>query len=197
MAFELDALVSKAHGERREGVWGWFVTPTPWVGSAAYFHVVFKPAPTDALRDVAERWRFPNALVDLLSRNNGAILFCGSISVYGVHLAGQLLNRTDPYARLPFNIEWENDTWRYERERLLVIGAYRQDGSVACIDRTTSGVIIFPRGGDEPIAAFDNLGHWLTSEIARYRNLYDEQGRLFGTAEETGPPRPLDRKKVN
>lgn len=197
MVSVLDSLVSGAEGACREGVHAWFFTPTPWIAPAAHLHVVFKPAPTEALQDVARRMRFPGSFAKLLSSHNGATLFCGDLAVYGVHQVGQLLNRTDPYARLPFNIEWENDSWRNDRDRLLVIGGYRYDGSRVCADRTTAEVSVFPRDGGEPIAVFKSVEDWLTVEIARFRRLYDAEGRFFGTQEETGPPGSMDSRKSN
>ncbi len=197
MLLELDSLVADAEGARREGAHACFLTATPWVGPAAYLHVVFRPAPKAPLREVAERWRFPTEFTDLLREHNGMILFSGSIAVYGVVPSGQLINRTDPYARLPFNIEPENASWSHDPDRFLVIGGYQEDGSRACMDRMTSEVFVFPRRGTDPIVVFGTLDQWLTSEIARYRNLYDREGRLFGTPEATGPPRPIGRNKLN
>jgi len=197
MLLELDALIADAGGSRRQGGHALFLTATPWVGPAAYLHIVFSPAPKVPLSEVAERLRFPTDFTELLSHHNGVILFSGSIAVYGVASQGQLIDRTDPYARLPFNIEPENAGWGHDPDRLLVIGGYQEDGSKACMDRLTSEVFVFPRGCSDPVAAFGGLDQWLTSEIARLRTLYDREGRLFGTPEETGPPRPVSREKLN
>jgi hypothetical protein len=189
--------MSEPHGVQRESAAAWFLTPTPWVGPAAYLHILYKPAPKPVLGQVAHRWRFPREFSELLSEHNGAILFSGSIAVYGVVPAGQLLNRSDPYGLPPFNIEPENESWSYQSDRFLVVGGYRQDGSRACIDRVDSRVLVFPRGAQTPIACFANVSDWIDREVDRYRTLYDREGRLVGMPEETGPPRSLDSRKLN
>ena len=190
----LERLLGDSKGACREGLHGSFLTPMPWSGPAAHLHIVFKPAPEKALRDASTRLRFPNDLQQLLAAHNGAVLFRGDLAVYGVHEEGQLLNRTDPFARLPFNIEWENDSWWLDRDRLLVVGGYRFDGSRACIDRETSRITVFPRNGDEPLVVFRNLDDWLGKEISRYQQLYSVEGQLLGDADETGPPGAAGRR---
>ena len=44
-------------------------------------------------------------------RYGGAILFSGALSFYGLHAPGQLLNRQDPFSRLPFDIQDESMNW--------------------------------------------------------------------------------------
>ncbi len=183
----LTAIV-EGRSDVRESPAAWFVTPTPWVAPQAYFHVVYKPAPHDALASAAKAWLFPPPLIDLLARNNGARLFSGALSVYGVVPLGQRLNRLEPFSLPPFNIERENESWALDPDHLVVVGGYQLDGSRACVDRRDSRVLVFARGDMQPSASFVSLGAWLECEIERYHGLFDKDGHLTGAPEEVGPP---------
>jgi hypothetical protein len=160
-------------------------TPVPWIGPHAYLNVVFKPAPNDALFEVAQKLRMPVCVLQFLQIHNGVVLFSGALSVYGVHRPGQLLQRDDPSFALPFNIELENRNWPpVDSARFLSIGGYGFDGSRVCIDREDSRIFLFRRAQEalhnEPSYSWQNMGAWLTSEIARLSSLYDWKGvRLF------------------
>lgn len=177
-----------------------FLTHRPWAAPEAYLHVVFKPAAAEVLAQFEREWRAPRELVETLRLNNGAHLFAGSLSVFGVVRAGQLLNRSNRYELPPFNIERENGEWM-RGGRFLAVGAYRLDGSRACISRENGEVVVFPKAhharpqSKETNAStgvrFGSLEEWLRAEIERYRCLYDEAGRLVGLPELTGPPRSV------
>jgi hypothetical protein len=171
-----------------------FRTHVPGVGPLAYLHVIFKPAPEDVLPDAARKLRMPTALVEFLRLQNGATLFSGALSVYGVHRPGQLLHREDPFFDLPFNIELENYNWPpADKARFLAMGGYGFDGSGVCIDRNDSKVYLFERGQQtllpEPSCSWPSLDGWLTNEIARLSMLFDNQGRRVVDESQTLPLR--------
>ena len=124
----------------------------------------------------------PSTLIAFFEKQNGAILFSGALHVYGVHPAGQLLNREDDFSRLPFNIETENDNWPpVNRKQFLAIGGYGFDGSHVCIDRTNSRLYLFQRGVEGlakvPSCCWENIEGWIVGEIGRLSTMYDSHGK--------------------
>ncbi|MDP9112609.1 MAG: hypothetical protein M3O20_02885 [Acidobacteriota bacterium] len=103
---------------------GCFRTLVPWVAPEAFLNIVFKPAPQELLSRLAEKWRFPLTVVDVLVQQNGAMLFSGSLNLYGVVESDTVLNRQDRFSLPPFNIDNENDSWTFDRDCLLVVGGY-------------------------------------------------------------------------
>jgi hypothetical protein len=163
-----------------------FRTRLPWVAPEAYLNIVFKPAPANLLSEVAERWSFPSAVVDFLRRQNGAMLFSGSLNLYGVVEPKRLLNREDHFSLPPFNIERENKSWTFHPDRLLVVGGYKFDGSRACMDRGDGQIHVFQKGQGIPAASWASFDSWLVSEIARLRPLFDGEGKRTGPESEPG-----------
>jgi hypothetical protein len=165
-----------------------FRTLVPWVAPEAYLNIIYKPAPPAFLSTVAAKWSFPPAVVDFFSKQNGANLFSGALSLYGVVEPGRLLNRRDPFSLPPFNIEDENSSWKFDRDRLLVLGGYSFDGSTACVDRADGQIHVYRQRQKTPTVSWSSLSAWLTSEVARLGSLFDDEGRMTGLESETGPP---------
>jgi hypothetical protein len=168
------------------------LTHTPQNGPSAYLNIIFKPVPRKALRDVAQEMQMPQSLIELLQDQNGAILFSGALSIYGIHLHGQLLDRTSSSFNLPFNIKQENLNWPpYDRTRFLAIGGYGFDGSSVCIDRNDANLYLFQRADHGlravPSSKWRNLEEWLTNEIARLSNLFDSRGQRLVDESQTVP----------
>jgi hypothetical protein len=195
MAIELLRLLALFENvSDRESDIAYFRTHVPWIGSLAYLHIIFKPAPEDVLADAARRLRMPVPLIEFLARQNGAILFSGALSVDGVHRTGQLLNREDPFSLPPYNIENENNNWPpYDPERFLGIGGYSFDGSTVCIDRRDQQIYLFERGQETllqtPLCSWQDLDQWITSEITRLSVLFDRRGKALVKEFQTLPPR--------
>lgn len=176
----------------RESETAFFRTHVPQAGSLAYLNIIFKPAATDVLRRVAVQLRMPAVLSEFLKVQNGAILFSGALSIYGVQRSGQLLNRGDPFFDLPFNIEEENRNWPPpDSHRFLAIGGYSFDGSIVCIDRSDCSLSRFSRGEQEllkaPLFKWPSLQGWLTTEIARLSVLFDRRGTRLVDESQTVP----------
>lgn len=172
----------------RESKTARFRTLVPWVGPEAYLNIVYKPATPRLLFTVSEKWRFPNAVTNFLLHQNGAMLFSGSLNLYGVVETGHLLNRDDRFTLPPFNIEVENASWRLTPNRLLVIGGYKCGGSRVCIDRFDEHIHVFGRKQSAPRVSWSSLEEWLTQEIVRLSSLFDGDGRPLSPESETGPP---------
>jgi hypothetical protein len=169
-----------------------FRTHVPWIAELAYFHIIFKPSEGNTLREAMARLEIPLPLVNFLKKQNGAILFSGAMSIYGVHALGQLLNRDDPFARLPFNIESENYSWPpFDQKRFLAIGGYGFDGSQVCIDREDSQIYLFQREARSlarvPSYHWQNIEDWIVSEIKRLSTMFDAYGRRIVDERQTLP----------
>jgi hypothetical protein len=165
-----------------------FRTRVPWVAPEAFLNIVYRPAAARLLSEVADRWSFPSVVVDFLRRQNGAMLFSGALNLYGVVESGRLLNRADRFSLPPFDIERENKSWKFDSERLLVVGGYRFDGSRTCIDRMDGQIHVFRKGQRIPAVSWANFDCWLLGEIGRLCALFDEDGKRIGPESETGPP---------
>jgi hypothetical protein len=188
----LDSVSSFAEVNDRETETAFFRTHVPWVAPLAYLHVIFKPlAETDLLAAIS-RLDLPSPLAGSFALQNGASLFSGNLKLYGLHKPGQLLNRSDPFSRLPFNIENENDRCsRDVLDHLLVIGGYGFDASRVCIDRQKLSVHAFRSNGRSldttPFYSWMSLDQWLTEEVARLSDLFGRDGRLLVHESETLP----------
>lgn len=190
MCIDLLSLVSKFRRfDDHENANASFRTRVPWIGPEAYLHIVYKPALPKLLSEAAERWSFPAEIFDFLKHQNGAMLFSGSLNLYGVVDPERLLNREDRFSLPPFNLERENTSWKFHPERLLVIAGYRLDGSRVCIDRTDRRIHIFQKGQRIPLASWATFEEWLLSEVERLTDLFDESGRRTSPEAQTGPPR--------
>ena len=136
--------------------------------------------------------RFPAPFMDLLKKQNGAILFAGSLSVYGVLSTNKSLNREQPFMLPPFDIEDENKRWPpYDPERLLCIGGYGFDGSGACIDREDGRIHVFRRAtrtlAKSPVATWPSLDTWIRTEVSRLSSLFDSKGNRLADESLTIP----------
>jgi len=169
-----------------------FRTHVPWVAPEAYLHMIFKPAARDVLADAAQRQRIPPVFQEFLAIQNGAILFSGALSIYGVVHPGQPLERSATFSRLPFSIESENSDWRpYDPDRFLAIGGYGFDGSRACIDRRSLQIALFQRGEagllSTPLLSWKSLEQWVREEISRLSALFDANGKRLVNESQTLP----------
>ena len=190
MNIDLMSLVSKFRRfDDQENANASFKTRVPWVAPEAYLNIIYRPAAPKVLFEVAARRSFPPEVVDFLKRQNGAMLFSGSLNMYGVVAPGRFLNRSDSFLLPPFNIEQENRPWKVDPDRLLVVGGYTFDGSRACVHRGDGKVHVFQKGRQIPLVSWPSFDNWLMSEIGRLCALFDEEGRRIGPLGETGPPR--------
>jgi hypothetical protein len=190
---KLIKLLSKFHSfNDRESEAAFFLTNVPWVAPQAYLNIIFKPAPTDALNHVKTALALPASFCELLGSQNGAIMFSGALCIYGVHKPRQLLDRSNPFALPPFDIELENSNWPPDdAERLVAIGAYGADGSRVCMDRFKLHLELWPREAprlrSSPPLLWESLDQWILSEIPRLSMLFNETGKLLVADAETLP----------
>lgn len=159
------------------------------VAPEMYLNVVYKSAEQVALSDAARRLNFPGLFVEFLAKQNGAHLFAGALSIYGIHRRGQLLNRMTPFLLPPYNIADANCAWPSDPDRLLVIGGYRFDGSSVCMDRHDLHIDVFGRNqSHQPRSSWPSLSHWITGEVRRLSILFDSRGKRLVEESQTPPP---------
>lgn len=70
--------------------------------------------------------------------------------------------------------------WGRDRQRLLVFGFYRSDGSRVCIDRESSVIELYGPDKKGPLYAWSRFEDWLTSEFQRFSERFDKSGRVIG-----------------
>lgn len=166
----------------------YFRTQTSWRSPGSYLHVIYKPLPASLLGPPLRRLAAPPPEYDLLESYNGARLFAGAFSVFGVWKPGQLLG--EELWDLPtFDLEMMN---RETDQALgLAIGCYG-DSALVFLDRYTEEVACWFKG--EIVFRWDTVGQWLTSECARLSTHFDERGCLLQG--ESKPASPPARRRV-
>ncbi len=175
--------------ERESGT-AFFFNHAPWIAPKAYLHIVFKGAAPSALNDVGDLLHLPDSWRQMLAIQNGAILFSGSLSVYGVHASGALLNRRDVFEQLPYSIISENRSWPMkDRDRFVVLGGYDYDGSRAVLDTHDGSVIVVPRKHETILNRWQDTNLWLTEELRRLSLLFGDDGKIRVSEEDTLPTR--------
>jgi len=93
MSIDLLSLISRFRPfDDRENANASFRTRVPWVAPEAYLNIIYKPAPPKLLSEIAGKLSFPLSVIDFLRQHNGAMLFSGSLSLFGVVEPGRLLN---------------------------------------------------------------------------------------------------------
>ena len=165
----------------------WLKTATPWVGDLAYFSVIYKPASRRLVERCLDELESPMELREFYAECNGAHLFGGQLSVYGIVPPGQLLNRSDPYSLPPFNLGQASQRWRNDADRYLPFGFYQYDGSQVCIDRSTSEAVLFGPEAKMTASRWMNFWQWLDAEFSRFSSFFDDQGRPLGPNSLVGP----------
>lgn len=185
------ALEEQGWRRERESSAATFYNFTPWIAPQAYLHIVFKPADKTALNEVSCLINLPITWQDALAEQNGAILYSDAISIYGVRSSGALLNRTDVFEMPPFSIVDVNRSWPVEpRERFLVIGSYSYNGTRVVLDKDDGSVLAIPRQSEKLLCRWPDPDAWISDELRRLSMLFDREGRILVSMEQTLPNWP-------
>lgn len=185
----LAVLAGYDHSGDRESEIAFLRTRTPWVAPEAYLHIIYKPiVDTALLKMMADELALPASMIEFLQQQNGARLFSGNFSLFGIASPGQLLSRKGILSLLPFDIARENRERRFSyKQRFLAVGGYGFDGSTALLDRLEGRVTVVKSGSDQPIMSWTGFEEWLESEITRLSSLFDNVGRLLAEESATVP----------
>jgi hypothetical protein len=167
-----------------------FMTNVAALGPEAYLHIIFKAANEEIQQMIIEPLGLPPDLRDFYRRYNGAHLFSDMFSLYGFRPVVYQLNRVDrrqtmPYDILDVNREYTDDL---VASGIILIGSYGYDRSEVYVDKSTNSAHCAV-GGDlgKTRATWPSFEMWLTEEIARLSNCFDEHGNRLVELEETLP----------
>jgi hypothetical protein len=170
----------------QESETAYFRTNVPSVAPLAYLHIIFKPVPDPVRSERTQALQIPRSLADFYRAQNGAILFSGSMSIYGLHQPGQLIERDDVFRILAFNIEDHNS--EPPRPSLLCCGGYSVDGSSVWIDRIDGIIYRYMQHLRAPCNTWRSLEEWIGHEISRLSALFDRRGTNLSDLSFTAPP---------
>jgi hypothetical protein len=173
--------------ERESGT-AYFYNFAPWIAPNAYLHIVFKGANKHSLEVVGDEIQLPQGWRDTLATQNGAILYSGAISFFGVNFPTALMSRADVFEGPPFSIVDENRNWpSKEPDRYVSIGGYGYDGTRAVLDRRDGDVFAMPRKTDSVLRRWPDADTWVRQELDRLTKLFDRDGKITMPKEETVP----------
>lgn len=166
----------------------------PSVGPEAFLNIIFNPLPEATVARLGRELRCPDALMQFFRRYNGLRLFFDELSVFGMRERGALLDRSSPVEvptlslRDTLNELRHYPTWN---DDIYPVGWYAYDGSYALMRRPDDSVYCSV-GSDLSAVRVEwtDFDSWLTSEISRIADLYDEKGIRLVSAAHTVPSRP-------
>lgn len=168
-----------------------FYNFSPWIAPQAYLHIVFKPADRVTLREISRIIKLPQSWQDTLAVQNGAILYSDAISIYGVRSPTALLNRRDAFELPPCSIVDENRSWPVNPiERFVTIGGYSYDGTRAVLDRDNGSVLAILRKSERVLCRWPDPDTWINEELTRLSILFDREGKILVSREQTLPNWP-------
>lgn len=161
------------------------------VGPEAYFHIIFPELNNAEIAKIENTLgtELPVQYVEFLRKANGAILFGGNFSLYGLRTS---FVREGEESYQPFSIETPNIKER-PKDALsdwIIIGGYRQDGSRLYIDKN-SGMVY----RSERTRASHQLNSWkdfwsmLDAEVDRMSKLFDVSNQIIGSEDDLVPTR--------
>lgn len=162
-----------------------FRTLTPWVAPEAYLNIIYHPVDSDVLGTAESRAQIPEPLKAFYRLQNGAVLFNGRLSVYGLVRAGTLINRSDPYSNPPWDLFDYNPTKRWPA--WVKIGGYPELPGDTFLE-VGSGVIELANKKNVAISRWPSLEDWLSRELTRMSQLFDEFGRPLESEEVINSP---------
>lgn len=151
----------------------------PHVAPEAWLHIVFAPLLDDAVLERLERDlpvpTHPDFL-EFLRLSNGLDLFSCALCLYGRRTS---YARTGDDTRQPFCLMTANTLERPKSAKKwqLIIGGYRNDGSLLSLDTRDGTVFRTKRRSAKVLNRWPTLMTMLRDETVRLAALFDEQGR--------------------
>ena len=150
----------------------------PDVGPKAFTHVLFAGLPYKLVEEAmaSSRVLIHPTYAQYLTEYNGAILFQGELSLYGVRakLSRDADNR-QPFDVVGLNNPGERPDWSFSDG--TVVGGYRSDGSVLYMTSGSDSISrrIFDSG--ELLGTWSTFGLFLEHEVERLISLHDRGGK--------------------
>lgn len=148
----------------------------PHVGAHAYLHVVFPPKTANEIDSLLNEsgLDFPREVANFLCDLNGAILFQGALSLYGIR--GEISR--DPELRKPFDLFEANSLMRPKGASAdeFFIGGYNEDASRVYLKADGSHVYRRDRKVVGVLTKWPSFENFLLSEVSRLSLLFDASG---------------------
>lgn len=149
--------------------------PLSEVGKHAFWHVLFPPLPVLEITCAAKAagMNFPAGYAQLLHQMNGAILFRGGLSIYGIR--GDISR--DPEIRKPFDVIEANALTRPfgGSDDDFYIGSFDQDGAHVVMRGRDPRVVRCDPDTLEEVSRWGSIREMLICEIERLAAEYLEK----------------------
>ena len=159
----------------------------PEVGEQAFLHTVFSGISRHQVIGAANanQLEIPESFVSMLESFNGAILFKGSLSLFGIV---QSFTR-NPAVRQPFDFLNGNKFGRplAAQSSDFFIGGMSWDGSLLFLEGDSPTVLRRSRESRNVINTWPSIEVLLEERIAELEKLFDEHGRKIDKKAPTAP----------
>lgn len=141
-------------------------------------------------KEIIDSLHLPSELRGYYRKYNGADLFSDHLSIYGFRPQKYLYDRSDWRKSFPYNIFDANQRFFDDlmSHRIVLFGSYMHDRFRVFIERTT-GHVYCSTGEDldQIRATWPSFEVWITEEIARLSDGFDENGIMLIDIEDTLP----------
>jgi hypothetical protein len=169
-----------ASNEDRSLNGGRLICRTPWIAPEAFLHRLYPPNSPELIASIAPATgrQPPRDFARLLERFNGADLFGGSLSIYGVRTSYD--READIANWQPFDV----DIHQFGLSDIIgrdgmVIGSVGPDVDPVAIRSTEGDVARFNQKSRAVLETWPSLAEFLTSETDRYAQCYAPDGHLL------------------
>ena len=150
----------------------------PHIAPEAWLHQIYAPLAENDIALIEDKLgqAIPADLRQFLHLANGVGLFSGSLSIYGKRTS---FGRSGDEVWQPFCIVTANTLDRppQAKDGQLVIGSYRNDGSLVFIDSKDGTVFRTKSRSKKPLNRWPDLWTFFRCEVSRLSTCFDNQGR--------------------
>jgi hypothetical protein len=180
---------SKTFGFRQLATGAKLYGHVPHVAPEAWLHQLYAPLSDEDILSLEEKMgeTLPSDFRLFLHLANGVGLFSASLSIYGKRTS---YSRSGDEAWQPFCIVTANtfDKPVYAQPGQLVVGSYRNDGSLVFLDVNNETAFRTKSRSKKILNRWANFWTMLRDETCRLSELFDTQGRNLSGRPTTPPP---------
>jgi hypothetical protein len=161
----------------------------PHVAPEAWLHQLYAPLSEHDILSLEKTLgqTIPDDFREFVRHTNGISLFSGSLSIYGKRIS---YARSGDEAWQPFCIVTANtlDRPAHATSRQIVVGSYRNDGSLVFLDVNDGIAFRTKSRSREVLNRWTNLWAMLIDETCRLAGLFDACGHKLTDGRTTPPP---------
>ncbi len=169
----------------RKGKYAYFRTNVPEVAPYAYLNILFEPVGDGVIQRVEkELGPIPEPLLQFYRQHNGALLLSSSIRINGLLPANVMMDRADPFSRVPFDVR---NLAAYRSGTHFPFASYGALGEIVLLERVTGEVTAVDADSRKVIRTWPSFQQWLTGELERIASMYEDDGRYAGPPDGTSP----------